>query len=66
MKIDGTTVGQMADTYLHRIMGNTTETIINNLPAYSTVGLRIAALNGQYQGDYSQQIRIQTPEGLPG
>ena len=66
MKIDGTTVGQTADTYLHNIKGNKSETIINNLPAYSTVSLRIAALNGQYQGDYSQAIRIQTPEGLPG
>ena len=66
MKIDGITAGQGVDTYLHTVMGNRTESIINNLPAYSTVGLRIAALNGQYQGDYSQQIRIQTPEGLPG
>lgn len=41
----------------HNASGNISETIIRHLPPYSIVRLRIAALNGQYQGDYSQPVK---------
>lgn len=50
----------------HKIDGNVSETLITNLPAYSTVSLRIAVLNGRYQGEFSSPLTVQSPEGVPG
>lgn len=50
----------------HKVEGNVTETIIRNLPAFSSVKLQIAALNDRFQGDFSEPIVIYTLEGVPG
>ena len=42
----------------HKVEGNVSETIISNLPAYSTVILSIAALNDRYQGDFSAPVKF--------
>lgn len=56
----------MPDLINHKVEGNTSEAIINNLPPYSAVTLKIAAINGRYQGDFSSPISIYTLEGVPG
>ena len=49
-----------------KVDGNVSETLITNLPPYSTISLQIAALNQRYQGEFSPAISAQTPEGVPG
>jgi hypothetical protein len=66
-KADGSISGNgMPDLISHKVDGNVTEAIISNLPPYSAVTLKIAVLNGRYQGDYSSPISIYTLEGVPG
>lgn len=40
----------------HKVEGNVSETIIDNLPSFSTVRLQIAALNDRYQGEFSAPV----------
>lgn len=47
------------DLINHKVDGNVSETIISNLPPYSAVTLRIAVLNGRYQGDFSAPVSLE-------
>lgn len=42
----------------HKVEGNVSETIIDNLPPFSTVRLQIAALNDRYQGEFSAPVKF--------
>jgi hypothetical protein len=46
----------LPDLINHKVDGNVSETIISNLPPYSVVNLKIAVLNGRYQGDFSAPV----------
>ena len=50
----------MPDLISHKLDGNVTEAIISNLPPYSAVTLKIAVLNGRYQGDFSSPVSFQS------
>ncbi len=57
-RTDGSLGGPSYEVKNHKVDGNVTETIIRNLPQYSVVRLRIAALNEQYQGEFSQPVGL--------
>lgn len=53
------------DLINHKVDGNVSETIISNLPPYSAVTLRIAVLNGRYQGDFSAPVSLEIRKMIP-
>lgn len=40
----------------HKVDGDATTTIINNLPSYAVVNLQISVLNDRYQGEFSPPV----------
>ncbi len=57
-KTDGKSTDRNFEIINHKVEGNKSETIIKNLPPFSVISLRIAALNEQYQGDFSQPVKL--------